>query len=269
MNNYRETLTRFHNDSVIDIAENYASSNAFDFNPMILSMFAQNISKSAGVEYSDEMKKIVDMTCNYINDWAKINYMHGFVYGVEHAVNNNFKTEDIEKNANKNCEFTMNRDFAFIFKFSDNDFSGYIEDVAKMYCEKYNEVMRQIEELTEANVSPVLYTEQIEKYESLPIIKELYKSLFKHFNSYYTVKELKYNNTEFDMLKLIEETDEHIKYLGFDNPNNYVFGTNEQITKILDNKYKYDPKDENTFYWDNCETLGVRVKNGRMTYKII
>ena len=50
--------------------------------------------------------------------------MHGFVYGVEHAVNNNFKTEDIEKNANKNCEFTMNRDFAFIFKFGDNDFSG-------------------------------------------------------------------------------------------------------------------------------------------------
>ena len=71
------------------------------------------------------------------------------------------------------------------------------------------------------------------------------------------------------MLKLIEETDKHIKYLGFDNTNNYVFGTNEQITKILDDGYKYDPQDENTFYWDNCETLVVRVKNGRMTCKII
>ena len=50
MNNYKETLTRFHNDSVIDIAENYAS-NALDFNPMILSMFAHNICKSFGVEY--------------------------------------------------------------------------------------------------------------------------------------------------------------------------------------------------------------------------
>ena len=78
----------------------------------------------------------------------------------------------------------MNHDFAFIFKFGDNDFSGYIEDVAKMYCEKYNEVMRQIEEFTEANDSPVLYIEHIKKYESLQIIKELYKSLFKHFNSY-------------------------------------------------------------------------------------
>jgi hypothetical protein len=268
MNRYKEILGRFHNDAVIDAAENYAG-NAFNFDPMILRMFAHKICEYAGTNYSDEMKKVVDMTCDDINDWAKLNYMHGFVYGVEHAVNNHFTSADIERVVDKNCEFTMNRDFAFIFNFGDNDFSGYVEDVAKMYCEKYNEVMWQIEEYTKFNVSMDSYVEQIEKYESWRVIKELYKSLFNHVKSYYTVRDLKYNNTEFDISKLIEENNKHIKYLGFDDPNKYVFGTNEQITKILDDGYKYEPENENTFYWDNAETLVVRVKNGRMTCKII
>jgi phenylalanyl-tRNA synthetase beta subunit len=183
--------------------------------------------------------------------------------------------ESIENGKAKKKQFVdkvfpkIERDFAFIFNFGDNDFSGYVEDVAKMYCEKYNEVMWQIEEYTKFNVSMDSYVEQIEKYESWRVIKELYKSLFNHVKSYYTVRDLKYNNTEFDISKLIEENNKHIKYLGFDDPNKYVFGTNEQITKILDDGYKYEPENENTFYWDNAETLVVRVKNGRMSCKII
>lgn len=270
MSKFRSNLTRFHSDTVVDAAE-ANSSNSFHFDEMILRMFARKICEATGFEYTDEIKKVVQLTSENINEFNQLNYMHGFVYGAEHAVINNLKHEDIEVNPDNNCEFTMNRDFAFIFNFGDNDFGGYIIEIAKMYCEKYNREMRMIEDYVRFNVPTISdNVDRVEKYESWRTIKEMFKSLYNYAKTYWKCDRLDYANTNLDMSKLIEEINNDIKYLEFDNPNQYVFGTNEQITKILDDGYKYDDKPiEETYYWNNGETLVIRVKNGRMTYKVI
>ena len=81
-------------------------------------------------------------------------------------------------------------------------------------------------------------------------------------------------NDNYDTLALHEmlnKAEKDILYLEFDNPNSYIFGTNADIDKILEDGYKYDEDKpiEETYYWNNSESVVVRVKNGRMSYTII
>ena len=273
MKTFKGMLTQYNSDLVIEEAERSAASSIIGDPEMILRYFARKISEKCDVELGPEFEKWLKVTCENYQEENKKNYMWGFIHGVKSAVYKKWKPEHIEKSAAKDCEFTQNRDFAFMFNFGDNDFSGYIEEAIKNYVEKYNREMRQIETYSRFNYDIDPYIDRIEKYESWGTIKEMFKTLYKQAVINYKCDDLTCNDN-FDtqtLYEMLKKAENNIQYLEIDNPNSYIFGTNADIDKILEDGYKYDEDKpiEETYYWNNCETLIVRVKDGRMTYEII
>ena len=274
MKTFKGMLSQFHSNLVIEEAERNSTSSIIGNPEMTLRYFARKLSEECNVELSKEFEKWITLTCENYNEENKKNYMWGFIHGAQTAVYKNWKHEHIEKSAATDCcEFTKNRDFAFMFNFYDNDFSGYIEEAIEKYIEKYNREMCQIENYTKFNYDIKTYIDKIEKYESWGTIKEMFKTLYKQSVINYKCDDLTCNDNcdTMTLHEMLNKAERDIQYLGFDNPDSYIFGTNADIDKILEDGYKYDEDKpiEETYYWDNCETLIVRVKDGRMTYKII
>lgn len=273
MKTFKGMLKQYHSDLVIEEAEKNANGSILGNPEMILRYFAINISKKYNIELDKEFEKQLAIICENYQEENKKNYMYGFIRGVKTAIDKKWKHEHIENGASKNCEFTQNRDFAFMFNFGDNDFSGYIEEAIEKYIEKYNHEMQQIEYYSRSNYDLKPSIEKIWKYESFQTIKEMLKTLYKQSVINYKCNSMTCNDN-YDTLTLHEmlnKAEKDILYLEFDNPNSYIFGTNTDIDKILEDGYKYDGDKpiEETYYWNNYETLIVRVKDGRMTYNII
>jgi hypothetical protein len=273
MKTFKGMLSQYHSDLVIEEAEKNADGSIIGNPEMVLRYFVRNISEKHNVELDKELEKQLALTCEIYQEENKKNYMYGFIRGARTAVDKNWKAEHIEKSASKNCEFTQNRDFAFMFNFGDNDFSGYIEQAIEKYIEKYNREMQQIEVYSRFNYDIKPFIEKIWKYESFRTIKEMLKTLYKQSVINYKCDSMTCNDN-YDTLTLHEmlnKAEKDILYLEFDNPNSYIFGTNADIDKILEDGYKYDEDKpiEETYYWNNSESVVVRVKDGRMSYTII
>jgi hypothetical protein len=160
-----------------------------------------------------------------------------------------------------------------MFNFGDNDFSGYIQEAIEKYIEKYNREMQQIEVYSRFNYDLNPFIEKICKYESFLTIKEMLKTLYKQSVINYKCDSMTCddNHDTLTLHEMLNKAEKDILYLEFDNPNSYIFGTNDDIDKILEDGYKYDEDKpiEETYYWNNSESVVVRVKDGRMSYKII
>ena len=273
MKTFKVMLKQYHSDLVIEEAERSAVNSIIGNPEMTLRYFARNVSGKCNVELGPEFEKWLALTCENYNEENKKNYMWGFIHGVQSAVHKKWKPEHIEKSAAKDCEFTQNRDFAFIFNFGDNDFSGYIQEAIEKYVEKYNREMCQIEAYSRFNYNLETLIEKIWKYESWGTIKEMLKTLYKQSVINYKCDSMTCNDNYDTMTlhEMLNKAEKDIQYLEIDNPNSYIFGTNADIDKILEDGYKYDEDKpiEETYYWNNSESVVVRVKDGRMTYEII
>ena len=194
------------------------------------------------------------------------------------------------------CDYIKNKDFAFIFDFRDNDFGLYIERAAEMFCQKYNEILSNIERYTKLEnsienlqySSVQSYIEDLENMEKIDNIIELMKALFigeymsDSADRFWGKKPFSYSDKLKQAMRCVDylDFDEQVHEYEEDCSNGetithkkyrWLIGKIDEISKVCEEQYK-DMQDENTRkfedYWLNGEVLIVKMSNGKLTAKV-
>ena len=197
------------------------------------------------------------------------NFIYGYVEGVKDAVNGGLGEEHLKPSNSDQCDFIKNEDFAFIFDFNDNDFGSHIEDCAKELSSKFNELIRTLNLYSSIEGGELMvksYIEDFKKLEDKNFLKIFFQTTFlgsylkRYFD--YLGKEISYDKALESAKRLTEE------YIGFQNDNQWLIGTVEEIEKYAKNEFE-KTTDGETYCWNNGETLIFKFKNGIIDYMII
>lgn len=195
------------------------------------------------------------------------------------------------------CDYIKNKDFAFIFDFRDNDFGLYMERAAEKFCQRYNEILSNIERYTkiESDNEDLEYSmsksfiKDLENMEKIDNVIELMKALF--IGEYMLDSADRFwGNKSFSYSDKLKDAKHIVDYLDFDEQvheyeedcsngetiiaykkHRWLTGKFDEISKVCKEQYK-DMQDENTCdfedYWLNGEVLIVKMINGRLTAKV-
>lgn len=193
-----------------------------------------------------------------------------YIYGMVNGVNNS----NINTSPNPSSEYVLNKDFSFYFNFGDNDFSGYIEQAAKKFCNEYNDLLRNIDLYTidcDCDRMVKSFKKDLEFMENPENIINLMKSLF--IGEYMSgIVDRCWMGTKEDYTNRLQKATRYIDYLGFDKPESWKFGTWKEINDIGLVRYRNMQLDEEyekangdfTKYWLNGETLVVKMVDGKL-----
>ena len=245
------------NEIVLNDAIN-KTSKCFKFLDVELEMYQK--------DYFDEDKII-----NEINDLGQKNFVYGYLEGVKDAVNNKYNEFHLKPESTNNCDYINNIDFAFIFHYSDNDFSCFIESTAKEYAKKITSIIRNINmysSIDEGEFMTKSYINDLDYHFKDNFIKTYFQVVFlgEYIKNYYdyvdTDKEIAYDEA------LTKGKEISNDYLGFQDNNNWLFGTCSEIDGYSKETYE-KTIDGKQYLWDNAETLIFKVKNGIVEHKII
>lgn len=215
-------------------------------------------------------------------------YIKGFQYGTMNP-NMNITPQ-------LTCDYIKNKDFAFIFDFRDNDFGLYMEKAAEKFCQRYNEILSNIELYTKLEnenenlkySSVQSFIKDLENMEKIDNIIELMKALF--IGEYMSNSADRFwGDKSFSYSDKLKQAMHHIDYLDFDEQIHeyeedcsngetithkkyrWLIGKIDEISKVCEEQYK-GQQDENTCdfenYWLNGEVLIVKMVNGRLTAKV-
>jgi ribosome assembly protein YihI (activator of Der GTPase) len=244
--------------------------------------------------YSED---IIAQACAYCDELYSDKYDEGdiiytYIKGFQHG----------KLNPNRNitpqltCDYIKNKDFAFIFDFRDNDFGLYMERAAEKFCQKYNEILSNIELYTKLEnsienlqySSVQSYIEDLENMEKIDNIIELMKALF--IGEYMSDSADRFwGKKPFLYSDKLKQAMHYVDYLDFDEQVHeyeedcsngetitykkyrWLIGKIDEISKVCEEQYKgqqddYTRKFED--YWLNGEVLIVKMVNGRLTAKV-
>lgn len=203
-----------------------------------------------------------------------------WIYGCKYAVKNEIgSTEPVHDE--QMSEYRKTKDFAFMYYFSDNDFGLDFEHAARLYCEKYNETLHQIDCYDDNEHMCSYYKTCLELLENPDNICSILKSgvLAKEFeHSFYhkicdfedVVGDIKhtYNYLNIDITKtrnLYNHTEDGTyEYSG--EIAMFKSGTFDEVKdhalRMEQSNYTWDN------LWQNGECLYVFMENGEMKYKV-
>ena len=244
--------------------------------------------------YSED---IIAQACAYCDELYSDEYDEGdivysYIKGFQHGLLN----PNMNITPQLTCDYIKNKDFAFIFDFRDNDFGLYIERAAKKFCQRYNEILFNIERHTkiESDIEDLKYSsvqsyiKDLENMEKIDNIIELMKALF--IGEYMSDSADRFwGNKPFSYSDKLKQAMHYVDYLDFDEQVHeyeedcsngetithkkyrWLIGKIDEISKVCEEQYKgqqddYTRKFED--YWLNGEVLIVKMVNGRLTAKV-
>jgi hypothetical protein len=210
-----------------------------------------------------------------------------YLYGMQYAVANDIGSTKPAHDSQL-CQYQKDKDFAFVFKFGDNDFGNYFEHAAKLYCNAYNEIIDRISIYQDSPIGLKNALKDINALEKQETIIEILKMGIASYNFQNNVnthhlstisfedaiKDTKrYTNDYFDFngsLKIYEKN-ENGEYIVIGTKPRLIIGTRAEIeTELL----HYGHLDEESSLprefpvWCNGEALIIYMKNGFLTYVI-
>lgn len=244
--------------------------------------------------YSED---IIAQACAYCDELYSDKYDEGdiiytYIKGFHHGKLN----PNMDITPQLTCDYIKNKDFAFIFDFRDNDFGLYIERAAEMFCQKYNEILFNIEQYTklESEIENLQYSsvqsyiEDLENMEKIDNIIELMKALF--IGEYMSDSADRFwGKKPFSYSDKLKQAMHYVDYLDFDEQIHeyeedcsngetithkkyrWLIGKIDEISKVCEEQYK-GMQNENTRkfedYWLDGEVLIVKMVNGKLTAKV-
>lgn len=269
----REYLSTYYSQEIvetaIDAAKKEIEYNKKYDNDMFKAIITSCIEKHPEIkevfEYIYDMYKLIAVEKDGVklDSFSRL-YAHAIQYAIEHP--------NIRLNAEPKCEYTKNKDFAFVLYFHDNDFGGYIEEAAKRFANEYNILMSNIDLYSNRSKTMIdSYVEDLKRLESKDTIKELFRRLFAGAymsNACDRVTVLSKEKLE-PYTEYKKKVEHYIEYL-FDDAE-WWFGNFADIEKkFLEVFDRWDGTDASNIKecWCNGEVLVMRVVNGEMMYEI-
>ena len=211
-------------------------------------------------------------------------YLYGMQYAVSHEIGTTKPTHETQL-----CQYQKDKDFAFIFKFGDNDFGNYFEHAAKLYCDGYNSLLGTINRYTLYSPESVKsYIKDIDNLEKREVIIESLKIGIASYSFQSDIdtnhpeimsfdNSMKYANRyaneyfDFNGEMQLWDKDENGKYFASGSEPRLVIGSRADVEEALKT---YGERDEDGGvprefpYWCNGEALIVYMKDGFLTYVI-
>lgn len=192
-------------------------------------------------------------------------FLHGATEGVKMDIKNTFpRLEDTMS------EYRKNKDFCVFFNFGDNDFGGYIENGAKIYADKYNGILKDIDLYKgnkDWNERKSLYVKDLAEMEQIATIQKIIAcgvmSSIIEDRGKHTL------NSKAGIKDFIEDAYYDMDYLNITDESRYRIGTYEEVEKwVVENNLNNQdkPKEELNLknIWINGEALVMAVINGKM-----
>ena len=204
-----------------------------------------------------------------------------YLHGADHAVRNELGS--VAPSEETFSDYHKNVDFAVLFAFSDNDFGIAMEAGAKLYCDEFNGLLRQIDMYNDHAFMRDNYINRFKEICKVENIKEIMKCGF-------LAERMKdFGDTTFRMPNADDALDEvrsDMNYIPWEGDKNryeridgeykvvgkfprFITGTNEEIAESLK---KYGDPDENPTrpfpVWCNGEVVILYMKDGYLTYLI-
>lgn len=266
-------------DIARDFAENFYKENHFISDVKFLEL-AEKLT-----DVSEEHKtRTQNLIYTQMLERIESAYLYGMQYAASHEISSTKPTHESQL-----CQYQKDKDFAFIFKFGDNDFGNYFEHSAKLYCDAYNSLLGTINRYTEyAPESIKHYTQDIDNLEKREVIIESLKigiasySFQSDIDIYHPEKmsfEKSMQNTnryaneyfDFDGERELWDKDENGEYFVSGSEPRLVIGTRaevEESLKTYGTPYEKESMSKEFPYWCNGEALIVYMKDGFLTYVI-
>ena len=251
--------------------------------------------KNNAIEFLKEYYSgnIIAQACAYCDELSSDKYDEGdiiysYIKGFQHGMLN----PNMDITPQNTCDYIKNKDFAFIFDFRDNDFGLYIERAAEKFCQRYNEILSNIERYTKLESEKEIlnysmsqsFIKDLENMEKIDNIIELMKALF--IGEYMSDSADRFwGDKSFSYSDKLKQAMHRVDYLDFDEQvheyeedcsngetitykkHRWLIGKFEDISKVCKEQYK-DMQDDNTIdfdkYWLNGEVLIVKMDNGKL-----
>ena len=275
-------LRTYYNSALVDSAVKYADDriarHSSHPNDRIMLKLARDYAIEAGqTEIADFIEGQMESDMNSTFDDLTFAYIDGILFGL-----NNPNADKIPEPV---TDYVLNKDFAFLFDYSDNDFSGLVQDAAQIFCDEYNALLRQIElysdlDKSHPNGMAEHYKKDLEYMENPANVRQFMKALFiGEYMSRSADRPRLDNKGLFSAINRLKKAEDLVNnYLPFDEKDNemgrsfWKFGTWKEVSDYGLERYKRQQSTEEleyangdfTKYWLNGEVLIVRMVNGRL-----
>ena len=225
------------------------------------------------VLYSSFKKGVIDeeYLSNKVRETNQRNFVYGYINGVRDAVNNDYSKEALHPSSKENTKLVNEKDFAFAFTFTDNDFGAYFEECANTYANLFYDVFKRLNmyapmEKGELMVKSCL--EDIERLESKTFLQEFFKTTF--LGAYLKDSFDCYDSNNGGTYEKVMERGKYLaeEYMPFKNDDYWFIGTCAEMDAYLKENYE-NTFDGHTSIWNNGETLVVKIQNGVIDFQII
>lgn len=274
---------RYYHKELVDAAKAFAE-NFYKENQFISDIKCLELAEKLP-ETAEKHKK--DMQ-NLIYKQMLERFESAYLYGMQYAVANDIGSTK-PAHESQLCQYQKDKDFAFAFKFGDNDFGNYFEHAAKLYCNSYNSLIGTINTYTEfAPKSVKSYVKDIDNLEKRETIIEALKLgitsyTFQSDVDTYHIERMSFENSMKDANRYANEyfdfngelqlwgKDENGEYIATGTEPRLVIGTRADVEAAV--KHYGHPYEETMIlqdfpYWCNGEALIVYMKDGFLTYVI-
>lgn len=275
-------LRTHYNSVIVDAAIKYADNeiarhSSYPNDIVILKVARDKALKAGQTEIADLIED--QMESNMSNAFDRLTY--AYIDGILFGLNN----PDTSKVPEPVTDYVLNKDFSFLFDYTDNDFSGLVQDAAQIFCDEYNYLLRQIELHTDpGEVGPngmvEHYKENLEYMEDPANVRQFMKALFiGEYMSNSTDRPRLDNKGPFSATERLKKAEDLVNnYLPFDEKDDgdgrsfWKFGTWKEISEYGLERYKRQQSTEEleyangdfTKYWLNGEVLIVRMVDGKL-----
>ena len=236
------------------------------------------LAKIAG-KYDVECETTEGRLYNHIFRQMVSSYLHGADYAVRNELGSVSPSEETFSDYHKNV------DFAVLFDFSDNDFGLAMEAGAKLFCDEFNGLLRQIDMYNDHAFMRDGYIKRFEEICKIENIREIMKCGFlaERMKDYAEVGSAGRMPNADDALDEVRSDMNYIpwdidkkeyecvdgEYKLVDKFPRFITGTNEEIADTLK---KYGDPDENPTrpfpVWCNGEVIILYMSDGYLTYLI-
>lgn len=279
-----EFLRTHYNRSIVDSAIEYADCEierrqSYFRDPIILDIAKKRAIDNGQGEVADLIEDQIEIDEQDVFCALTFAYVHGMVNGINNP--------SINKTPEPVTDYVLEKDFAFIFDYRDNDFSSLINDAAQEFCDEYNSVLRKIELYSDVESGDGMvssYKRDIEFMENPNNVRQLMKAAFIGQYMISSIDRCYLTKDGFDYDKRLEKARDLVNnYFHFESNsihNDYdnterilwKFGTWEEVSKYgLEYYKKYQGEDELKYangdftkYWLNGEVLIVRMIDGKL-----
>lgn len=274
---------RYYHKELVDAAKAFAE-NFYKENQFISDIKCLELAEKLP-ETAEKHKK--DMQ-NLIYKQMLERFESAYLYGMQYAVANDIGSTK-PGHESQLCQYQKDKDFAFVFKFGDNDFGNYFEYAAKLYCNGYNSLINTINTYTEfAPKSVKNYIKDIDNLEKRETIIEALKLgitsyTFQSDVDTYHIESMSFENSMKDANRYANEyfdfngelqlwdKDENGEYIVTGTEPRLVIGTRADVEATVKNyghPYEETMIPQDFPYWCNGEALIVYMKDGFLTYVI-